>query len=97
MNNTEEFLECECMLDSARGIYLPQGFAQCYNMQEWGISDKDEEILLAGPDDEEYWDCWYNVMFNARYHDKDADIMWHLYQGESGDLFAVQFNPDYED
>jgi len=96
MDTNQEFLECECMLDSARGIYIPQNFAECYNMEEWGISKEDEKILLDGPDNEEYWETWSEVLFEAQYTDKDADVTWCLHQGESGDLFAVQYNPDFE-
>jgi len=35
-------------------------------------------------------------LFEAQYTDKDADVTWCLHQGESGDLFAVQYNPDFE-
>ena len=96
MNTDQEFLECECIIDGHHGIYIPKSFMECYDAKEWRISKEDEEILLAGPDNEEYWETWSEVLFEAQYTDKDADVTWCLHQGESGDLFAVQYNPNYE-
>jgi len=88
-----ETLKCECMLDSSRGIYIPQNFAECYDMKQWGISKEDEEILLEGPDNEEYWETWDHVTQNAQYVDLDG-LIWHLWQ--DGDLFGVVWNEDFE-
>jgi hypothetical protein len=82
------------LLDGARGIYVPKGFAECFDMTSWDVSDSDAEILLAGPDHEEYWDTWAEVLDTARYVD-DNVMAWSLYQ--DGDLWAVRSDHQWED
>lgn len=75
----------ECILDSARGIYIPQNFAECIQAEDWtGIKSEDLDVLLAGPDAEGYWDAWHSVLDYAE--TKDGGV---LHSGESGDLFLV--------
>lgn len=80
------------LLDSNRGIYIPQHFAEDFAIHSvdgegWeGISEKDRETLLAGPDAEWYWDTWADVVDHATYTDTDGNV-WRLYQ--DGDLFAI--------
>lgn len=81
-----------CILDGCRGIYLPQAFAECFDCDAWGVSAENQEILLEGPDHDEYWDAWDEVIQTARYTD-DAGYGWYLYQ--DGDLFACR--DDYEE
>ena len=78
----------EILLNDSRGVYIPQTFAETFDMEGWGVSDKDRDILLAGPDYKEnefYWETWDSVLSNASYTDKNGNI-WHLSQ--EGDLFA---------
>jgi len=75
------------LLDSARGIYLPQGFALCYNPDEWGLDPEDIAILKEGPDSEYYWEAWNSVLSSAKFVDAIGRV-YFLYLGESGDLFA---------
>lgn len=77
----------DILLNDSRGVYIPQNFAESFNMEDWGVSDEDRDILLAGPDsdNEYYWDAWDDVLSNASYTDKNGNI-WYLYQ--DGDLFA---------
>jgi len=82
----EIFEQCECILDGARGIYIPQAFAECYDMKEWKVSEEDEKILMDGPDNDLYWETWDDVIREAEYTDEDG-IVWSLWQ--DGDLFAV--------
>lgn len=75
----------QILLDSNRGIYIPQHFAE--DCEDWeGISEKDKETLLAGPDADWYWDTWADVLDRATYTDADGHV-WRLYQ--DGDLFAI--------
>lgn len=74
---------CNCFLDSARGIYIPQNFAESISLDDWtGIDKSDFEILLSGPDHEDYWDAWTQVLDNA-----ESKCGATLYQ--NGDLFLV--------
>lgn len=46
------------LLDENRGIYIPQEFAKQYTdyvREKFGL---DIEVLLAGPENEDYWDVW---------------------------------------
>ena len=70
--------------DSARGIYIPQHFAESYNTEQWQvIAQADLDILLSGPDTESYWDVWDDVLNNAEtvcggvlHQDGDLWIVW---------------------
>lgn len=79
------------IIDEARGIYIPQNFAKNFNLDEWGINGEEAAPLFDGPDHEEYWDAWEDVLRNAEYTD-DKGHKWTLYQ--DGDLFCVR--EDYE-
>ena len=74
-----------CLLDSARGIYIPQAFAEQFSADEWGIGAEEFEILLAGPDNELYWETWDDVLHNAEYIDPKGN-KYRLHQDD--DLFA---------
>lgn len=74
---------CECFLDSARGVYIPQNFAEAIDVKDWtGIKADALEVLLAGPDQESYWDAWTDVLDNAETLDGRV-----LYQ--DGDLWLI--------
>ena len=79
-------IEQACLLDGARGIYIPQAFAQNFNMRAWGVSEKDEQILLAGPEHEYYWETWDEVLNDAKILIDDET--WVLTQ--DSDLFAIR-------
>lgn len=79
------------LIDDARGIYIPKNFAENFDLDEWGINGEEAAPLLYGPDHEEYWDAWEDVLRHAEYTD-DKGFKWTLYQG--GDLFCVR--EDYE-
>jgi len=75
------------LLDSAMGVYLPQGFVTAYNPDEWGVSPEDVAILKDGPESEYYWEAWEAVLSEAKFTDAIGRT-YVLYLGESGDLFA---------
>lgn len=79
------------LLDGCRGIYVPQGFGECFDMDSWGVSDEDADILSDGPENEAYWDTWDAVIAEARYVD-DTGYGWRLWQ--DGDLWAIR--EDYD-
>lgn len=74
-----------CLLDSARGVYIPQNFAELFNAADWGISEENKAILLCGPEHEYYWETWEEVLDSAEFTDKNGHI-YRLHQ--DGDLFA---------
>jgi len=77
-----------CLLDSARGIYLPQNFVECFDGSDWGLDPEDVAILKKGPDSEYYWEAWDSVLSSAKFIDAIGRV-YFLYLGESGDLFAA--------
>lgn len=82
---------CEHFLDSARGVYIPQNFAEAIDVKDWtGIKAEDLDVLCAGPDHEFYWDVWTDVLDNAETRDGRV-----LYQ--DGDLWIVALDKAVED
>ena len=72
------------ILDSSRGVYIPQVFAETI---DWNMLDNWNEeqkaILLAGPYHESYWDVWNEILDNCETVDggklhQDGDV-WVVY------------------
>lgn len=85
----------ELLLDSGRGVYIPQNFAQdCLGYPSdsengWEFSEDAALVLLKGPDDnEEYWEAWESMLDRAIF--KLEGGTWRLYQ--DGDLWAVNWD-----
>ena len=78
-------------LDSNRGIYIPQHFAEMIDPQDWtGIDVEDLEVLKTGPDHESYWDAWQSVLDHAE--TKDGCVLH-----QDGDLWLVARDKAVED
>ena len=82
-----EPIESFCIVDCHYGIYVPQSFAERYDMNAWHVSPEDAKILLAGPDHEFYWDTWDDVLGHAYYEREDGKCFT---LEQDGDLFAVR-------
>ena len=78
-----EIKHFDLIVDGCHGIYIPQIFARRF--PEW-LSDEEREVLLAGPEHEDYWETWKDVTRRA-YEDQS------LYLGESGDVFILTDSP----
>ena len=78
----------DLLLADNRGTYIPQHFAEGFDMAEWHVSEEDAEILRAGPKHEWYWEIWANVEGHA-YRVADGRT-YHLHL--DGDLFAVAYD-----
>ena len=83
-----------CLIDDAHGIYVPQAFAQGFDMVAWSVHPEDAAILSSGPDTEYYWDTWDTVLNDAKFTDEHGET-WYLYQ--EGDLFVVSENHEWEE
>lgn len=82
---------CECFLDSARGVYIPQNFAESIDVKDWkGIAAQDLDVLRAGPDHEFYWDVWMDVLDNA-------ETLDGLVLMQDGDLWLIARDKALED
>ena len=64
------------MVDSRHGIYAPQTMAEIIRDsrdQFTGVDDADLACVLAGPDEEGYWEAWQAIEANA-VHESGARI-----------------------
>jgi len=71
----------------SHGVYIPRDFAESYNRSMWqGIDKDDVDVLCAGPEHEQYWDAWDNVLDNAKVVGDDG----HTYTlHQDGDLWVI--------
>ena len=77
----------ELLLNSARGVYIPQNFVECFDANEWHLSQYDVKEL-SNPANEFYWDAWNSVLDTAYFVDNEGN-KWTLFQ--DGDLWALCF------
>lgn len=94
---TQATFNPELLIDSNRGIYIPQVFAQNF---EFYILNKEElredlNILISGPENEEYDESWSNVLDNCKLTNDKGEEMY-LYQSD-GDLWAVKEGEEVPD
>lgn len=76
--------QAQLFADSARGVYIPQYFAESHAPEQWRhINPDDVEILTAGPEHESYFDAWDSVLNNAEtvdggklHQDGDLWVYW---------------------
>lgn len=80
-------------LSDARGIYIPQNFAeQTFRHCVTGVTDDDWRILLAGPDHEWYWEAWENFCNNATVTSPESGKQYRIYQ--DGDCWLIPIEPE---
>jgi tRNA isopentenyl-2-thiomethyl-A-37 hydroxylase MiaE len=99
--NTIKTLEPELLVDSHHGIYIAQSFCQRYAAYITNM-DKvkaDFDICLLGPDNDEYWDAWADLMDNVEFTNDHGEKFTVGNLGEEGDLWAIpegyEFPEDY--
>lgn len=80
------------LVDSQRGIYMPQFFARTYAAL-YKLDPKDREVLEAGPYHPDYWEAWDSVLDSTERVDAEGH-KWHLHLTDNGDLLVVR--DDYE-
>ena len=78
-----EIKHFDLAVDGSRGIYVPKFFAENYPSC---MDGSERDILLAGPEHENYWDVWSDIQGSECW---DGDI----WQGESGDVFIISDSP----
>ena len=52
----------EMLIDSHHGVYIPQIFAQYFEEQVRKHDPEIADILLSGPDHEDYWESWAQLI-----------------------------------
>ena len=78
-----------CLIDGNRGIYIPQQFAKNWgDAVLFGASKKEIQILIEGPENQDYWDCWAYVVDNIRFTFDGIECTLF----EDNDLWAVPVN-----
>lgn len=76
--------------DSARGVYIPQYFAESINREcVGGLTDLCWSNLTDGNamESDYYWDTWTHVLDNTIVTDPSTGVKYGLYQ--NGDLWLV--------
>ena len=78
-----------CFADSARGVYIPQHFAESIKRElVTGVTDQEWQDLTLDPygeDSDILWETWDRVLGNARVHHNGKECL--LFQ--DGDLFLI--------
>lgn len=74
----------DCIIDGAYGVYVPQVFAERFGDK---IPNDAREVLEKGPDSQEYWETWDDVLRSVTLRIGNEELILH--QGESGDLFIM--------
>lgn len=75
-----------CIVDGSHGIYIPKRFAVKYADQ---LSERQKKILFDGPDNDDYWYTWDDIVRTMIFRDEEGNCCRLL---EDGDLFAVQID-----
>lgn len=84
-------------IDSHHGIYSAQVFAESLNFEQLkGITKEDYDILLAGPEHEDYVEVWANKLLNIVVADKNGKE-WSAYENEGIFLYPKDANIDWEE
>lgn len=80
--------------DSARGVYIPQHFAQTIRQDAIrNVRPELLDVLAAGPDGPDYWEIWQDVVDNASV--TDAGVCYFLH--EDGDLWLIPDGMEWSD
>lgn len=78
------------LADSHHGVYIPQLVVQQYlehPMWDWSkVSKEDIDSVLAGHDNEWYWEAWDDIMCEVKVVDEDGTEYMIMY---NEDLWLV--------
>ena len=86
-DNELDLTRAELFADGARGIYIPQFFAQSVKRAlVRGVSQYEWDVLEAGHEHDAYWDVWTNVLDNATL---DHPNLGRCTLHQDGDLWVV--------
>ena len=78
-----------CLIDGNRGIYIPQQFARNWgHAVRSGMTSQQELILLAGPDHDDYFGTWSEIVDDVVFTFDGIECTLF----EDNDLWAVPVN-----
>ena len=89
--------EPQLLVNDANGIYIAQVFCERYADSIKNKEELQDDIntCLEGPENEEYWDAWVDVMDNAVLIADNGQEMNVGNIGEGGDLWAIPEGYEY--
>ena len=75
------------LLDSNRGVYIPQNFTEQFDLKQFNITLTEwQKESLSDINNEWYWDAWNSVLDNASYTDVNGN---KHFLHHDGDLWLV--------
>lgn len=89
----------ELLVDSHHGIYIAQSFCQRYAAYITNMDKvkEDFDICLLGPDNEDYFEAWADLMDNVEFTNDKGEKYTVGNLGEEGDLWAIPEGYEFED
>lgn len=89
-------ITAELYLSDARGVYIPQNFAEQTRREcVTGVSDADWQTLLSGPGNEWYWEAWQAVCDSATVTNPGTGQQYRVYQ--DGDCWLIPVEWEWDD
>ena len=85
--------DCELLLSDSHGIYIPKLWADELSEEEaesFSVSWEDVLLCQSGPDEENYWEAWQEILDSAQW--EEDGVEWRLHQ--SGDLWRVRVDAE---
>jgi len=88
----------ELLVDSNLGVYVPQTFARSFghylpDSARKSVYEKSQlDVLLSGPDNEDYWDAWDEILNETITNEAGETFTLH----QDGDLWAVPTSFDWD-
>lgn len=77
-------MKSTCLVDGLHGVYVPALFAYWAAKDQWlNVTEEQWAVLAAGPEHEDYWEAWDEVLDSARH----VDGGW---LEQDGDLFLME-------
>lgn len=88
----------ELLVNDHQGIYIAQVFCQLYPAYITNMDKvkEDFDICLLGPDNEDYFEAWANLMDNVEFTNDKGEKYSVGNLGEGGDLWAIPEGYDFE-
>ena len=84
----------ELIVDGTHGRYAPMFFMEQFQDDLQGVDPVDVDIVLGGPDEELYWECWATIAQDGYVPFEGND--WTIYEYE-GDIWLVHPEHEFEE
>ena len=84
----------QLLIDSNRGVYIGQQFAQIYGKHIPEEYAEQKAILLHGPDHEDYFEAFEEIIDNVKIKTVDGV---ELYLHQEDDLWGIPVGESFDD